>query len=118
MIISDRIFERIKELKITQKEFAKKTGIAQSTISEWKSKRTNPTAEKIMIICQVLQVSPEWLLSGVEKEGSRGNTLDWYVIDRGSETGILIQKYNDLNISQKNRLLGYLEALTDMQKSK
>ena len=65
MTISDRIFERLRQLNISQKEFSEETGISQSTISEWKSKGTNPTSEKIMIICNVVNVTPEWLLSGI-----------------------------------------------------
>lgn len=72
MTISNRIFDRLKELRMSQKEFSESTGISQSTISEWKSKRTNPTSEKIMIICKTLQVTPEWLLSGSENMGERG----------------------------------------------
>ena len=49
MLIRDRIFNKLEELKMTQKEFSEKTGIPQSTISDWRKKRTNPTAEKIMI---------------------------------------------------------------------
>ena len=66
MTIRDRIIARISELDITQKEFAKRTGIPETTVSDWKKKKTNPTAEKILIICKVLDVTPEWLLSGVE----------------------------------------------------
>ena len=36
MTISERIFERLRQLDMTQKEFAEETGIKQSTISEWK----------------------------------------------------------------------------------
>ncbi len=73
MTISDRIFEKLRQIDMSQKTFSEKTGISQSTISEWKSKRTNPTSEKIMIICNVLGVTPEWLLSGIENTGDRGN---------------------------------------------
>ena len=38
--ISDRIFELLKERGMSQKEFAEKTGIAESTISDWKRKKT------------------------------------------------------------------------------
>ena len=48
MTISERIFERIKQIDMTQKEFSEKTGIRQSTISEWKKNRTNPSSDKIM----------------------------------------------------------------------
>ena len=66
MTISERIFERLRQLPMTQKEFAKKAGIQQSTISEWKKNKTNPSSDKILAICKALDVSPEWLLSGVD----------------------------------------------------
>ena len=112
MTISNRVFERMKELNMTQKEFSEKTGIGQSTISEWKKKKTNPTSEKIMIICQVLKVTPEWLLSGADNTGTRGNKLDWYVVDRESEIGYLIETYNQMDSKQKAHLAGYMAALS------
>ena len=42
MIISERVFKLLKEKNISQKEFSEATGIAQSTISDWKRKKTNP----------------------------------------------------------------------------
>ena len=66
MTISERIFGLIRERGYTQKEFSKRTGIAESTISDWKKKGTNPVSDKILIICKVLEVSPYFLLSGSE----------------------------------------------------
>ena len=114
MTISDRIFETLKQKNMSQKEFSERTGIAQSTISEWKSKRTNPTSEKLMSICNVLGVSLGWLLSGSEKSGKRGNELDWFIIDRESELGFLVQSYNRMDKAQQDRLLGYIEAIAGM----
>ena len=111
MTISDRIFERLKVLNMSQKVFSEETGISQSTISEWKSKRTNPTSEKIMVICKVLDVTPEWLLSGIGNTGDRGNELPWYVVDRKTEVGHLIETYQAMDEKQRDRLLGYMEAL-------
>ena len=111
MTIGDRIFDRLKEIGMTQKEFSEKTGISQSTISEWKSKRTNPTSEKIMIICDTLKVTPEWILSGSSKTGNRGNELPWYVIDKSTELGMLVTRYRELDERQRARVMGYLEAL-------
>ena len=62
MNISGKIFELIREKGMTQKEFGKRTGIPQSTISDWKSKKLNPSSDKILIICDVLDVSPYELL--------------------------------------------------------
>ena len=64
MIISERIFKIIKEKNITQAEFAKRVGIATSTVSEWKKKKTNPSADKIMDICVALDITPDVLLTG------------------------------------------------------
>lgn len=69
--VSDRIFELLKEKGMSQKEFAAKTGIAESTISDWKKKKTNPVSDKILIISEVLGVSPYELLSGAEHIGMR-----------------------------------------------
>ena len=48
--ISDKIFSLLKEKEMSQKEFAQRTGIAESSISDWKKKRTNPVSDKILII--------------------------------------------------------------------
>ena len=113
MTIRDRIFNRIDELQMTQKEFSEATGIAQSTVSDWKKKRTNPTADKIMVICKVLDVSPEWLLSGIEPEGNRGNPKQWYAIDADTESGKLITAFNSMDNKMQSRLMGYAEALME-----
>ncbi len=118
MTISDRIFERLKQINMTQKVFSEETGISQSTISEWKSKRTNPTSEKIMIICNVLGVTPEWLLSGIENTGDRGNKSSWYVIDKKTDMGYMISTYHDMNEGQRERLLGYMEAIMALTREK
>ena len=112
MTISNRIFERLRQIHMSQKQFSVETGISQSTISEWKSKKTNPTSEKIMQICAVLDVSPEWLLSGTENMGNRGNELPFYIVDRDSEIGEIIHTYNRLEDQQRQRLLGYVMALS------
>ena len=57
MIISEKIFYLLDQKGITQKDFAVQTGISQSTISDWKRKKTNPSADKILKICEILHVT-------------------------------------------------------------
>lgn len=113
MTISDRVFNRLKEIGMSQKIFSEKTGIAPSTVSEWKSKKTNPTSEKIMVICNVLKVTPEWLLSGIDNTGRKGSKPDLIVIDRNSEIGVFVTTYNELDSSGRDRLMGYMMALQE-----
>ena len=111
MTIRDRIFERLDELNMTQKDFSDKTGIPQTTVSDWRKKRTNPAAEKIMIICKVLNVAPEWLLSGVEQEHNRSNPAEWYAVSADTDSGKLLTAFNSMDKGLQQRLLGYAEAL-------
>ena len=111
MTISERIFEKLATMPMTQKEFSEKTSIQPSTISEWKKNKTNPSSDKILAICLALDVTPEWLLSGVEGAGGRTNRQDCYVIDKHSDLGELIEIYNSINKSRRDRLCGYAEAL-------
>ena len=68
MIISERIFKIMEERGLSQIEFSRKTGISQSTVADWKRKKTNPAADKIMTICCVLEVTPYELLQDTMNE--------------------------------------------------
>ena len=116
MTISERIFERLHQLDMSQKEFVKKAGLQQSTISEWKKNKTNPASDKILAICKALDVSPEWLLSGVDPAASRGKNQMYYVIDVHTDTGSLVAEFNKLDRAQRDRILGYVEAVTELAK--
>ena len=100
MTISERIFERLKQLSMTQREFADKAGIQQSTISEWKKNKTNPSSDKILAICKALDVSPEWLLSGVDPAENRGKNQQYYTVELSTDSGILVTEFNQLEKSQ------------------
>ena len=109
--ISYKIFELLKDKGMSQKEFARKTGIAESSISDWKKKHTNPVSDKILIICEVLDVSPYELLSGAEHTGTRSRTCDTYVFTKDSELGMVIDAYQSLSMEQQKRMMGYMDAL-------
>ena len=113
--VSDRIFELLKEKKMSQKEFAMRSGIAESSISDWKRKRTNPVSDKILVICEVLDITPYELLSGAEHTGNRSRDNDMYIISKGTELGMLVESYQRLDTDMQKRLIGYLEALKEMK---
>jgi len=115
MTISERIFELLDKRGMSQKEFSEKTGIAQSSISDWKRKKTNPVSEKILIICNVLDVTPYELLGGTDGVGSRSNPSDMILIDKNSEYGSAIMDFLALDKGNQERMLGYLKALTEMR---
>ena len=105
----------LKNRNMTQVEFAKQVGIATSTISEWKKKKTNPTADKIMDICNVLQITPEQLLTG------KGIEDEEEIVAASPESRFtpydiqLIEDYHGLKEEQKKRLMAYVEALKKIE---
>ena len=111
MTITERIIKLIKQRNMTQVEFARQIGIANSTISEWKKKGACPSADKIMDICNVLEVTPEQLLTGkgIDDEAeiaatspeSRFSPYDIQIIDN----------YHNMREEQQKRLIAYMEAL-------
>ena len=112
MTISERILKVLKDRNMTQVEFAKQVGIATSTISEWKKKKTNPAADKIMNICKI---TPEQLLTGkgIEDEeeiaaASPESRFTPYDIQ-------LIEDFHGLKEEQQKRLMAYVEALKKIE---
>lgn len=110
-VISKKIFELLEEKKISQKEFSERTGISQSTISDWKRKMTNPAADKLMVICDVLQISVYELLS--DTQGKNLRQLDYVIIEKGSEDYGILERFHKLGEREKGRLQGYMEALNN-----
>ena len=96
---------------MSQIEFSRKTGISQSTISDWKRKKTNPAADKIMIICDVLHVTPYEILQGTDK---KKNKLDYRICTAGTENFDLLIEIEQLSENQKERLKGYLSAIKEL----
>jgi transcriptional regulator with XRE-family HTH domain len=115
MTISEKVFELIKERGMTQKEFSEATGIAQSSISDWKRKKTNPVSDKILIICQTLDVTPYELLSGTEDEGDRSTRSDLMLIDKNTELGRFVVEFQKMDSGLRNRVMGYFNALQEME---
>lgn len=74
----NRLKNIMSERKITQSELSKRTGIRQSSISDWLNGRYEPKQDKIYLIAQALGVSPSWLLGYDE---TTSNQTEGYYVD-------------------------------------
>ena len=110
MLISERIFFLMDKNGLSQKEFSEQTGISQSTISDWKRKKTNPSADKILKICEVLHITPYELLA--EGTVNAGGKID-YLFALNKEEEVVLESFRSLESRQKERLLGYMAALIE-----
>lgn len=112
MLISEKIYRVLKEKGISQIEFAKRTGISQSTVSDWRRKGTNPSADKILVICEVLDISPyELLMEGDSKNKKKHQGSDYIYLDKNSKEYQMVEAFQKFDEDEKNRLLDYVLML-------
>ena len=65
-VFSDRLLTLMLLEQITQKELAEKLGITQPTVNRWIKGENEPDFSKIVFLCEIFCVSPDYLF-GFEK---------------------------------------------------
>ncbi len=106
MSIYEKIFARLEELHMSQIELSRRTGIATSTISDWRKKKINPQADKLVAICKALDMSLVDLLCEEEDKSNEVLTTDYIVDDQ-----IIIDSIVAASNETKRRIISYLEHL-------
>ena len=104
MNIYEIIFARLEELHMSQIELSRRTGIATSTISDWRKKKINPQADKLVAICKALDMSLVDLLCDEEDKKNEVLTADYFIDDQ-----IMIETIQLSSIETKRTILSYLE---------
>ena len=112
MTIGERLFEIMNEKNISMPELSRMTGISRHTIFDWQRRNTNPGADKIMVICEVLQITPEELLVG--KQNDEMSEYD-HVINTNVIEMQIMKECQDLSEAKKKRLLAYVSMLQNMK---
>ena len=62
-----RLHKARRNALITQQSLANSLGTSQSAVGEWESGRSHPKRERIEAIAEILDTTPEYLLTGEEK---------------------------------------------------
>lgn len=115
MTISERIFDLLEKKNLDYKYLEKATGIKYNTICDWKRKKTNPTADKIMSICRALHVTPEYILEGDPDEDDVLIGNDFH---REIEEIRLLQFYRRLSAAQRELVWSTLEVVKKVRDEK
>ena len=90
---------------MSQIELSRRTGIATSTISDWRKKKINPQADKLVSICKALDMSLVDLLR--DEEEVKSTTGSDFIVD-GQH---IIEIFSESDPQIKRRLLRYFELL-------
>ena len=115
------IFEHLMQVNgYTAYKVSIETGIAQSTLSDWKKGKSTPKADKLQKIADLFNVSLNYLMTGEEKED--GET--YYLNDETREIAQAVFENPDLrslfDMSRKmppDRLKAHIEFMKKMQEA-
>lgn len=103
MKVYEKIFARLDELSMSQSELSRRTGISTSTINDWKKKKINPQADKLIVISRALDMSLADLL-GEDGAESRGT-------DYSAEEKYLVECYRRSDDHVRKHMLRYMELI-------
>ena len=105
MKIYEKIFARLDELHMSQIELSRKTGIATSTISDWRKKKINPQADKLVPLCNALDMSLVDLLCDQKTE------LEWTATDYLIDEKHILELFRASDYENKRRMIRYIELV-------
>jgi len=109
MEIYEKIFARLEELHMTQLELSRRTGIATSTICDWKKKKINPQSDKLVSICKALEMSLENLLC--DDKDKQDQVLSAYDDNDKPLIESIVRASPDI----KRRVIRYFELLSSLE---
>ena len=113
----ERIFNLLKQKGITQSALADKIGVRQATISDWKRKKTTPSAETIGLIADILGVSTDYLIKGKDFSCSPSHTVNQGIFgDKNENNTVTINGNSTVQISEFESELIRICALLDIRK--
>jgi len=114
------VFEQLlQKFGVTTADVCKATGIGQSTMSNWKSRRNLISGKNAQLIADYFNVSVDYLMTGKEKEG--GET--YYLNDETAKIAQEIFENKELKMlfdatknSTPQRLMAYYNMIKELER--
>ena len=91
----EKVLDVMKRKNITQKDLAKKSGIAESSLSRYLRSENRPRMDVVINIAKALEIETQYLLDEEETSESAFNSIATAVARKG----------NELTAEEKNRLI-------------
>ena len=106
MDIVDRIFELVEKQFKEQRDFAAAIGVGQSTVSEWRNRKSTSYSKRLPQIAALLGTSAEYLLTGQESAPAAGDP----------EVAQALAVFGDLTPEERAKVFGFMEGLKAQRK--
>lgn len=108
------IFQKLlKNAGLKPSDVTKATGIASSTLTDWKMGRSTPKQDKMQQIADFLGISLNYLMTGKEKEepNYKGQVELWLKIRHDDKMLSALEKFYNLSDKEKEYVLGLINLL-------
>lgn len=107
------IGKNLKKIRIkaglSQKELAEEIGVVQTIVSKYELDQLNPTVENLLLICKILDITPDQLFGFSDKETNY--EIDKSIMKRAKAIAML-------SSADRNHILKSLDTLLNGVKSK
>lgn len=97
----------LRERKIPKMQFYKDCGISDAAVSQWRKEKTKPSMTTVSTIAKILNVSAEYLLTGIEQKENPTKTV----------LGEAIPGYDSLSEENKLKAQEYIALLLNSQQT-
>lgn len=104
MKIIEKVFKEMEKKSINATTMAEHLRINKSVISNWKKRNTNPPAELIVPICELLEITPNYLLGFNEKEVTKDEIYNKLSNEDKEIVDIIFKKYQELQAQKSSDL--------------
>lgn len=85
--ISDRIRLKRLELKLNQRDLARKLKLTAPSISQWERGISAPKGNNLINLAKLFKTTPEWLLTGIEKQGYESSCVNIPLLENVAASG-------------------------------
>lgn len=105
MTVNERVSSVLKSKKATQRDLAAEIGVSTSTLNNWLKLGRDIPAQYIVPICEFLNTSPAYLLTGEETKKAPAPGIS----ENGRE---MLELYEKLPEREQLLLIGRLQEMT------
>lgn len=113
MMAYERFLDKLDEKKITPYKISQLTGIATSTLSDWKNGKSMPKRDKMQKIADVLGTTVDYFVNGTIIEFSRTDALLDVEISEDTELKEAIKKYYSLDERKQKHVIELINLLSE-----
>lgn len=111
------IYSQLRDAKgCKDAEVARCAGVAKSTLSDWKSGKSNPKQDKLAKIAKYFEVSVEYLMTGKEPTTDKFSTEQAKLVGKIRKDEALtkaLEKYFNLSDEKKKHVIDTINMLSE-----